>query len=202
MDRKVTYRASADSLGGKLLFTGSMPIEADPLKGVVEAEARAVGFRLGDAWRGLGMHGGIAELDGTGAIVANLRATVEPPQFWSRSLFELRDLRYGTRLPIGDRPRPGRHVADLVPGLEQLEGTMFGGVATGALAGTLRSGGIGPSTFNFQVDRAAVPKLLAMRPRAGPRVVRLRLAPRRRPARRGAPPRPPPSRSPAPRSST
>jgi len=162
-DKLVTYQVSADSLGAKLLFTGSMPIEADPLKGVAQAEAKVVGFRLGDAWRGLGMSGGLAELEGVGAIDANLKATVDPPKLWSRGLFELQQLRYGTRLPIGSL----RGQVALSPTswkLDQVEGTLFGGVAGGEASGVVRSGRLGQSAFDFKVDRASVPKLLASVP--------------------------------------
>ena len=163
-DKLVTYQATATSLGAKLLFDGSFPIGADPLKGVATAEAKIVGFRFGDAWRGLGMNGGIAELDGEGAIVANLRATVEPPQLWSRGVFELRGLKYGTRLPIGDL----RGQLALTPTswrLESVEGSLFGGVTGGGARGAVRLGkGLGDSTFDFRVDRASVPKLLASVP--------------------------------------
>ena len=162
-DRLVSYQASAESLGAKLQFTGTMPIEADPLKGVAQAEARVVGFRLGDAWRGLGMSGGAAELDGTGAFVANLRATVEPPQLWSRGLFELRDLRYGTRLPIGTI-KGQVAVSPTAWKLEGVEGTLFGGVAGGSAEGVVRLGNLGQSTFDFKVNRASVAKLLAAAP--------------------------------------
>ena len=162
-DKLVTYQASADSLGAKLQFGGSFPIEAEPLKGVANAAARADGLRLGDAWRGLGMHGGLAELDGTGSFNANIRATVEPPHLWSRGLFDLRGLRYGPRLAIGDL-RGQVAVCPTSWKLEGVQGTLFGGVASGAASGVLRSGALGPSTFDFKVDRAAVAKLLASVP--------------------------------------
>ena len=162
-DKLVSYQASADSLGAKLVFQGTMPLEADPLKGVAEAEARASGFRLGDAWRGLGMHGGLAELDGTGSFDANIRATVEPPQLWSRGWFDFTGLRYGTHLPIGDI-RGQVAASPTAWKLERVEGTLFGGVATGEASGVLRSGSLGASTFEFKVDRASVPRLLASVP--------------------------------------
>ena len=163
-DRLLSYQASAQSLGAKLLFNGSAPFDpADPLKAVAQAEARAVGFRLGDAWRGLGMSGGLAELEGTGAFDANLRGTVEPPQLWSRALFEMRDLRYGPRLPIGTI-KGLVTVSPTAWKLDEVEGALFGGLATGSAQGVVRSGALGASSFTFAVNRAAVPKLLAAAP--------------------------------------
>ncbi len=158
-----TYQVSADSLGGKLLFTGSMPLKPTPTKAVATAEAKVVGFRLGDAWRGLGMSGGLAELDGQGAVNANLRAMIDPPQLWSRGLFELRELKYGHHLVIGDL-RGQASVSPTSWKLEQVEGTLFGGVAGGGASGVLRSGALGQSSFDFRIDRASVPKLLASVP--------------------------------------
>jgi len=162
-DKLASYQVSADSLGAKLLFTGSMPLAPSPTKSVASAEAKVVGFRLGDAWRGLGMSGGLAELEGLGAVNANFRATIDPPQLWSRGLFELRELRYGQHLAIGDL-RGQASVSPTSWKLDQVEGTLFGGIAGGGASGVVRSGALGPSSFDFKVDRASVPKLLAVVP--------------------------------------
>lgn len=163
-EKVASYEATAESLGAKIRFAGSVPIEpADPLRAVAQVEARAVGFRLGDAWRGLGMSGGAAELDGMGAFDANIRATVEPPQFWSRGLFEMRDLRYGPHLPIGGI-KGQVAVSPTAWKVEGIEGNLFGGIASGSAEGAVHKGSLGRSTFNFTVNRAAVPKLLAATP--------------------------------------
>ena len=162
-DRLITYEANANSLGAKLSFNGSIPIEPDPTKSVAQAEARVVGFQIGDAWRGLGMSGGLAELAGAGTVVANLRGSIEPPELWMRGLFNLDSLRYGPRFPIGQLNGQVA-VSPTAWKLERLDGNLFGGVATGNAAGEMKLGTLGQSSFNFRVDRASVPKLLALAP--------------------------------------
>ena len=162
-DKLITYQANAHSLGAKLSFNGSMPIAPDPTKSVAEAEARVVGFQIGDAWRGLGMSGGMADLAGAGTFIANLRGSIEPPELWMRGLFNLDSLRYGPRFPIGQLNGQVA-VSPTAWKLERLDGNLFGGVATGTAEGEMKLGTIGQSTFNFLIDRASVPKLLALAP--------------------------------------
>ena len=162
-DKLITYGATATSLGAKLRFGGTMPVEAKLARGVARAEAQVVGFRLGEAWRGLGMSGGLAELDGNGSFHANLRAAVEPPEVWLRGLFDLQNLRYGTRLPIGQVSGQVA-VTPTAWKLERIDGTLFGGVTTGTASGAMHTGSVGASTFDLQVSRASVPKLLASIP--------------------------------------
>ena len=162
-DKLITYQANANSLGAKLSFSGSMPIEPDPTKSVAQAEARVVGFQIGDAWRGLGMSGGLAEMAGAGTVIANLRGSIEPPELWMRGLFNLDSLRYGSRFPIGQLNGQVA-VSPTAWKLERLEGNLFGGVATGNAEGVMKLGTVGESSFNFRIDRASVPKLLALAP--------------------------------------
>ena len=161
--KTLRYDLTAETLGGPVLFSGSAPIGPDLAKVVAAGEFRAAGFRLSEAWRGLGMTGGLAELDGLGAIDANARATLKPFGLWTRGVFELRELKYGREMPLGGL----RGQATLTPTswkLEDLSGELLGGVAIGEASGENRPGRPRSASFDFKVDRASLPKMMAMVP--------------------------------------
>ena len=152
------YNATAESLGGQVLFSGSAPIEGDFRKEIAEAQLQVVGFRLGEVWKGLGMAGGLSHLDALGAFNSNIRAKIQPFQLFSRGIFELRDLRYGKRPPIGNF----KGLASINPTgwrVEQVEGELLGGVATGGAHSETLPGGSKVVAFDFKVDRASLSRL-------------------------------------------
>lgn len=157
------YEATAETLGGQLRFHGSAPINAGLARTIAEAEFQAAGFRLNEAWRGLGITGGLAELDGVGALDVNLRATLSPVRLVARGIFELRALHYGPHLPLGGL----RGSVALTPTtwqIDGLNGELFGGVASGAARGESNPGTTKRVDFDFRVDRASLPRMLASVP--------------------------------------
>ena len=161
--RVVDYLATADTLGGKIRFQGSIPIDRDPSRMVAQAELRAAGFRLNEAWHGLGIGGALAELDGQAALAANLRASLAPARLWSRGAFELRGLHYGSHLPLG-----GLHGQySLTPTawhLDQVGGELLGGIASGEARGEGKAGGPKRVAFDFKVERASLHKMMGAVP--------------------------------------
>jgi translocation and assembly module TamB len=156
---RVDYDATADSLGAKIRFRGSAPIVHDLSRAIAQAEVQAAGFRLNEAWRGLGIGGGLAELDGLGAIDANLRASIKPHRLWANSIFEFRDLHYGPHLHLGGL----RGTAALTPTTWRLDGVtgdLFGGLATGEARGEATPAGPRRVNFDFKIDRASLPRML------------------------------------------
>ena len=157
---KLDYDATAESLGGKVRFHGEAPIAGDISKAFAEAELLAVGFRLGDVWKGLGMAGGVSHLEGLGAFNANIRAPIKPFQLYARGMFELRDLRYTSLMPLGNL----RGVASLTPTswrVDQIKGDLMGGLAGGQAHSETRPGGSKLIAFDFKVDRASLAKMCA-----------------------------------------
>ena len=154
------YDATAESLGGKVRFHGSAPLVGDLSKPVAEAELLAVGFRLGEAWKGLGVTGGLAHLSGVGAFDTNLRSSIRPFRLWSNGTFELRDLGFGGSPAHGHL----QGVASLSPTgwrVDQIVGELFGGVASGEAHGDIRPGGPKQAAFDFKVDRASLARMAA-----------------------------------------
>ncbi len=159
----INYEATADSLGGKIRFHGSAPIGEALSRTIASAELQAAGFRLNEAWRGLGIAGGLAELEGVGAIDANIRAAVSPFQLWTRGVFELRELRYGSHLPLGGL----RGLVTATPTtwrLDEVQGDLLGGIASGLAHGDSRPNGARRAAFAFRVDRASLAKMMAIVP--------------------------------------
>jgi len=162
-EKLLKYDLSADSLGGKVLFAGSAPIGLDPTRTIAEGGLRAAGFRLNEAWRGLGISGGLAELEGVGAISANVRATLKPFALWTRGLFDLRELRYGSHMALGGL----RGEVAMTPTtwrLDGLNGELLGGIVMGEASGESRPGAPRHATFDFKVERASLPKMMAIVP--------------------------------------
>jgi translocation and assembly module TamB len=160
---QLAYEATAESLGGKIRFHGSAPLNGDPSRPIARAELQAAGFRLNQAWKGLGMAGGLAELDGEGAIDVNLRAAPAAKKLWARGLFELRDLHYGHHLNLGGL----RGVVALSPSswrLDQMSGELLGGLASGEARGVSSPGGHRQVDFDFKIDRASLARILASVP--------------------------------------
>ncbi len=75
LDGSLRFDLFAESLGGKIKFTGDIPLGAADGPHAPEANAtlQAIGFRIEDLWRPLGIHGGPTSLQGLGAIDVNLR---------------------------------------------------------------------------------------------------------------------------------
>ena len=160
----LTYDATADSLGGKVLFHGNSPIAGDLSKAIAAAELRAVNFRLSEVWKGLGMVGGVAHLDGFGALDANLRARLRPFQVYSRGIFELRSLQYGRMVALGNLSG----IAAISPDswkVEQVTGELLGGSAQGEANSETRTDGSKVVAFDFKVERASLARLAMQVPR-------------------------------------
>ena len=154
----LTYNATAEGLGGRVLFHGSAPIEGDFSKAIADAQLQVVGFRLREVWKGLGMVGGLTHLDALGAFNSNIRARIKPFQPVSRGIFELRGLRYGKRPPIGNL----QGIASTNPTswhVDQVKGDLFGGVASGEAKSEIQPGGSKAVAFDFKVDRASLSRL-------------------------------------------
>jgi translocation and assembly module TamB len=154
-NRELDYEVTAESLGGKVRFHGTAPILGDPSKAVANGEILAVGFRLGEVWEALGMSGGLSRLDGLGAFDANIRAPLRPLRLFARGKFEVRQLHFGQMPTMGTLAG----VASLTPTtwrLDQLNGELFGGVASGDAHGETLPGGSKAVAFDFRVDRASL----------------------------------------------
>ena len=152
------YDATAESLGGKVVFHGSAPIVGDLNKALADAQLQAAGFRLGEVWKGLGMVGGLSHLDGLGAINTNLRARIHPFQLFGRGIFELRDLHYGRLVNLGNL----HGNASITPtswSVDQVKGELLGGVASGEAHSEYRPGGSKVIAFDFKVDRASLVRM-------------------------------------------
>jgi translocation and assembly module TamB len=157
------YEATAEGLGGKVRFHGSAPIAGDLAKAVAEGEFLAVGFRLGEVAKAFGMANGPYHLDGQGAIDANIRTPLSPFQLAGRGQFEVRDLRYGNRTSLGNL----KGIASLGPTswrVDQLQGDLLGGVASGEANGRVIPGGPNESEFDFRVDRISLAKITNLFP--------------------------------------
>ncbi len=159
----VEYQATADALGGPVRFRGTIPIDKDLLRSVAQGEFQAVGFRLGEAWRGLGVRGALAGLEGLGAVDANVRAGLDPFKLWTSGNFEFRELHYGSHFPIGNL----RGHLFLNPAswkLEGVQGELFGGQASGQARGTLAMGSTRRVGYEFKIDRASLPRMMVAVP--------------------------------------
>ncbi|WP_435006440.1 AsmA-like C-terminal region-containing protein [Tundrisphaera lichenicola] len=157
------YKATADSLGASVRFNGSAPVLDDLSEIVAEAQVQAAGFRLNEAWQGMGISGGLGELDGLGAIDANLRGSIQPSRLWSRGIFELRNLRYGQNLDLGGL----RGTFSLSPTtwrLEELTGDLLGGLTSGEARGVSIAGAPKDINFDFRITRASIARMLAAFP--------------------------------------
>jgi len=159
----IDYEITADSLGGKLRFHGSAPVMKDLARVVAEGEILAVGFRLGDLWKSMGMSNNLSKLDGLGAFDANIRAPIKPFQLSGRGQFELRELRYGALPSLGNL----KGIASLSPNswrIDNLHGDLLGGIATGEARGETIAGGSKQVAFDFRVDRASLSKMIKLVP--------------------------------------
>ncbi len=156
----VDYEATAETLGGKLRFHGSAPLNGDLTKPLAEAEMLAVGFRLQDAWKGLGVTGGLAHLKGVGAFDTNLRASIRPFRLWSNGTFELRELSFGG-IPTNGNLRAVASFSPTSWRLDQFQGELLGGLASGEAHGEMRPGGSKTAMFDFKVDRASLARMAA-----------------------------------------
>jgi translocation and assembly module TamB len=156
----VDYEVTAGGLGGQFRFKGSAPMDAIRANGLAEGEVQLAGFRLDQVWRGLGVGGKLAELEGSGAFVANWRASLRPLKLWSRGLFELRDLRMGSHMMLGNL----KGTASWTPTfwrLDSLDGDLFGGTVTGAARGETLAGGGRIAVADLKVERASIHRMLA-----------------------------------------
>jgi translocation and assembly module TamB len=162
-DGLIAYDATAEGLGARLRFHGSVPVGGDLAKSVAEGEVLAVGFRLGEAFRAIGLAGGAANLDGLGAIDANIRMPLKPFQLAARGQFEFRDLRYGNLPTFGNF----KGIASIAPRawrLDEIRGDLMGGLATGEAHGETFADGSRQIGFDVRVDRASLPKLARLAP--------------------------------------
>ncbi len=159
-DGVLDYDATAEGLGGKVRFHGSAPLRGDLAKPDAQAELLAVGFRLDEAWKGLGVTGALGHMKGVGAFDTNLRASIRPFRLWSHGTFELRDLGFGVFPAVGHL----QGVASLSPTswkVDQVVGELLGGIASGEARGESRPGGSKLVTFDFKVDRASLARMAA-----------------------------------------
>ena len=162
-EKSLRYEATADSLGGKIRFHGTVPVAGGLAKSVAEGEILAVNFRLGEVWKAIGMSTGLSHLDGLGAFDANIRAPLAPFHLSGRGKFEVRELRYGKIEDFGDFTG----IATLTPTswrIDQLNGDLFGGVASGEAIGQTNPGGSREVGFDFKVDRVSLAKLTKVFP--------------------------------------
>ncbi len=157
-ERLVRYEATAESLGARIRFQGSAPIEKDLSKVIAEAEFQAAGFRLGEVWKGLGMVNGVTRLEGLGAFHANIRARAQPFELYSRGIFEFRDLHYGQLLTLGYLAG-NASITPTTWRIDELKGELLGGVASGEIHSETRTGGSRIVGFDFKVDRASLAKM-------------------------------------------
>jgi translocation and assembly module TamB len=161
----LNYEILAESLGGKIKFRGDVPLSAaDRARAELTARLQAVGFRLDDLWRALGVAGAPTQLDGLGALDANLRAPLlRPADLAAHGLVEVRDLRWGRDYPLGQI----RGTVALTPAawkVESLRGELLGGQAQGSAWGETPPGGAARMGLELQCDRVDLGELLAFLP--------------------------------------
>ncbi|HMB06250.1 MAG TPA: AsmA-like C-terminal region-containing protein, partial [Isosphaeraceae bacterium] len=165
--KALAYEVTADSLGGKVKVKGDFPLRrgAPPPNAAANGEFQAVGFSLAQAWKGLGMTGTVAQLEGLGAIDANLRYELTGAEagLWVHGIAEFRDLSWGRNYSLGHL----RGIVAKSPAawrVEPLDGELLGGPATGFLWGTTPARGPRRLGFEFRVDRANLKHVLAFLP--------------------------------------
>ncbi len=159
------YEVTADSLGGKIKFKGDFPLNSAPAPATASGEFRAVGFKLAQLWKALGITGTAAQLGGLGAIDANFRDTLSGTGagLWAHGVAEFRNLSWGKNLPLGQL----RGIVALSPTtwrIEPLNGELLGGLARGFAWGSTPAQGPRQIGFEFRIDRAALSRVLAFLP--------------------------------------
>lgn len=172
----VHYEVTADSLGGKVVFQGEVPLVPSSTAGDADGELRAVGFLLERVLPALGFSGAATRIRGEGAIDANLRAVLagKDAGLYAHGVTEVRNLRMGNVMSFGRV----RGVVALTPSswrVDPIHGDLLGGVLTGFLWGTtpaadpaherdgISGGRVG---FEVRIDRASLRSALAMVPSA------------------------------------
>lgn len=162
----LTYEVTAESLGGDVNLHGDVPLTASPDQARATGEIRAIGFSLDGVWKALGITGLAARLEGQGAVDANLRAsrTSNGEGIWAHGVAEVRDLKWGTRYPLG-RLRGIVAVTPSVWRVDPLNGELLGGLANGFVWGTGRSNESARKMgFELEIDRAPLRHSLAIVP--------------------------------------
>ncbi len=152
----------AESLGGKMQLVGSLPIRGEA-PGELSATFRAVGFRLSGLWKLLGVTGALADLQGTGAIDANLLTHLRANDLRTRGKAEVRDLKWGADFPLGTL----KGNVTLTPTgwrVDDLGGDVVGGIARGSVVGSTPAQGANRIEFNLDIDRASLARALAIQP--------------------------------------
>ncbi len=161
----VSYVLSADSLGGRLRFDGSVPLADISAGKAAEGELRATDLGLEPLWKALGLSGAAGRLEGVASLDANIRAgrIGREDGVWAHGLAELRDLSWGKHHSLGQV----RGTIALMPDswwIEPLEGGLFGGLANGRAWGTFPTKRPAKAGFELRIDRAALHQLLAFEP--------------------------------------
>ena len=159
----MTYEAHAETLGGKLEFSGDLPVAAGGPAPEANASLRAAGFRLEGIWKPLGLGGAVAKLEGLAAIDVNLRTHISHLDLRARGVAEVRDLRWGPHYPIGTV----KGSVTVTPGgwkVEPLSGEILGGTAKGSVSAERPA--VGPENLRFDlvIDRASLKHVVAFAP--------------------------------------
>lgn len=158
------YEATAQGLGGHVRFQGTAPATADIARATTNAQFQATNVRLNPAWRGLGISGGLAQLDGYASVDTNLRASISPFRLWTHGNIELTGLHYGRHLDLGNL-RGQVATTPTTWRIEELHGDLLGGVAIGSASGaTSKPDAPKKIAFDFKVDRASLHRMLSSVP--------------------------------------
>ncbi len=160
----IEYELTADGATGKVRFQGSVPLGGPAPEKPANAEIRVADFGPAEIARLLGIDGFPAELKGRAAIDANLRALrPDPTTVAAHGFVEIRDLRWGDRLPLGDLRGIVERTADWWR-IDDLRGDLLGGVASGVARGVTPARGPRTVGFRLDIDRAVLARLLASAP--------------------------------------
>ena len=169
--RAASYELNAESLGGRIKFTGSVPLgrtagagdaplpPALPTVRSADGEFRAAGFELAQVWKALGLAGAVSRLGGRGAIDANVRAVLDEPGsgLYAHGLAEVRGLTWHSATPVG-RLRGVIAVTPRSWRVDQFTGDLLGGSVGGAVWGGPPPAGSGRPAlgYEFRVERASL----------------------------------------------
>jgi translocation and assembly module TamB len=164
------YDVFTESLGGTLKFQGDYPLKAASAGAEASANLQAVGFSINDLARALGARGMAAELSGTGALDANILASLPALEPRAAGRLEVRDLQLGTDFPVGNL-NGVLHYGPEAWRLEPLNGRLLGGVATGRVWSDRGDDGANDVRFGMDLANASLADALAFLPFVAKRIV-------------------------------
>lgn len=162
------YQATADSLGGKVKFSGDLPLTSvrppNRVK-VANGELQFVGFSVEQLWKALGIPGGQALVVGQGAVNANVRQVMAGASqgLWAHGIVELRDLKSDQGEPLG-RLRGIVAKSPTVWRVDPLNGELMGGSTQGTVWGTTPSQSAPEVGFNLRLERVTLKRFLSFVP--------------------------------------